>query len=56
MIETINDAKETEYQKLARQIGFEPTATIIIFRELTNFGDHRYFFKKIMDNNTNFIF
>eukprot|EP00026_Physarum_polycephalum_P000058 Phypoly_transcript_00058.p1 GENE.Phypoly_transcript_00058~~Phypoly_transcript_00058.p1 ORF type:complete len:2549 (-),score=561.62 Phypoly_transcript_00058:70-7716(-) len=42
MIEKINDAKETEYQKLARQIGYEPTPTIIIFRELTNFGDHRH--------------
>lgn len=44
MIEKINDARETEYQKLARAIGYEPTPTIIIFRELTNFGDHRYFF------------
>lgn len=44
MLEKINDAKETEYQKLARAVGYEPTPTMAVFRELTNFGDHRYFF------------
>eukprot|EP00026_Physarum_polycephalum_P003241 Phypoly_transcript_03251.p1 GENE.Phypoly_transcript_03251~~Phypoly_transcript_03251.p1 ORF type:complete len:790 (+),score=120.28 Phypoly_transcript_03251:83-2452(+) len=40
-IEKISDSKETEFQVLARAIGFETLPTISIFREMTDFGDHR---------------
>jgi len=34
MLEKLADVRETEWQKLARAVGFEPTTTLAIFREM----------------------
>lgn len=42
MLEKLADARESEWQKLARGIGFDYNITNAIFKELLNFGEDRY--------------